>query len=75
MQKWKMTCAIIYTKPGRDVSSIWKESIDPLDPRTQWDGLERMASEGWELVSVSPINCNGYTVSLLYTFKKPMGEE
>lgn len=41
--------------------------------KTQWDYLTEIASQGWELVSVTPINNkDGSTFELLFTFKRPI---
>jgi hypothetical protein len=43
--------------------------------KTDWDGLQEFAAQGWELVSVTSIanpGESGCTFGLLYTFKKPL---
>ena len=51
-------------------SILWK--TDKKTIKTAWDELQEMANDGWELVSVTPINYdNGHTGILLYTFKRP----
>lgn len=42
--------------------------------QTTWDELKDLASQGWELVSVTPLNHKGNTTRLLYVFKRPIEE-
>jgi hypothetical protein len=52
---------------------IWEEKRK--DDTTVWDTIKDYGKDGWELVSVTPIEDGGgyisYTQYLLYTFKKP----
>jgi len=45
---------------------------DEKTGKSAWDSLQAKAESGWELVSVTPINRDGYTLDLLYTFKRPI---
>jgi hypothetical protein len=53
-----------------DASNVWS----PKSGRRGWDDLRDYAKEGWELVSVTSIQRDGFTVQLLYTFKRPIKE-
>ena len=76
MQKWELTCQIVnITEKGFsgriNVSMVWTEK-DKANGKTDWDKLTALANNGWELVSVTAITYGeGYTGTLLYTFKRP----
>jgi hypothetical protein len=77
---WELKCkAIDIVKSGFigpstvDPRFIWKEK--DKDGQSEWDKLKQLASEGWELVSVTPITtapASSQTFTLLYTFKRPV---
>ena len=65
----KFNFASVEVDPG----FIWTRK--DKDGRTEWDKLQQLSTEGWELVSVTPIvtaSNLSHTSKLLYTFKRPM---
>jgi hypothetical protein len=54
-----------------DPTVLWTVN-DENYGRPDMDILKEYASEGWELVTVTPIISNSYTSRLLYTFKRPI---
>jgi len=74
MQKWElMTFVTDYITGRGGVTSIWSVK-DKKTGLTEWDQLTKLANEGYELVSVTPINHQGWTYEVLYTFKRPIEE-
>jgi hypothetical protein len=70
MTKWELNtlCAHIEDTP----SEIWTK--DKKTGKSAWDDIKALASDGWELVSVTPIAWGGFggTHFVLYTFKRPV---
>lgn len=52
------------------ISSIWRTKY--ADETTDLDYIQRMGSEGWELVSAFPVSANGTTLYVTFIFKRPM---
>jgi hypothetical protein len=74
MQKWEISSFVT-----NQVGEMWKMHVENIwnnkfeTGKSDWDELKKMASEGWELVSVTPIaNVNGNTTQLLFIFKRPI---
>ena len=51
------------------VSSIWRTKY--ADETTDWDHIQRMGREGWELVSAFPVTGNGTTLYVTFIFRRP----
>lgn len=70
MRKWDLATyyANIVDRTGYDPSNIWTRKN--ADGKTDWDTLSDYALQGWELVSVTPIDCEGNTKYVLYSFKR-----
>ena len=51
------------------ISSIWRTKY--ADGSTDWDAIERMGREGWELVSAFPVDGNGTTLYITFIFRRP----
>lgn len=51
------------------ISSIWRTKY--ADGSTDWDHIERMGRDGWELVSAFPIEGNGTTLYVTFIFRRP----
>ncbi len=71
MTKWQLT-----TYPAREfrhaIEGFWLVK-DKKTGKADWDNIQDLASQGWELVSVTPITVwQGRTACLLYTFKRPV---
>ncbi len=54
------------------ISSIWRTKY--ADETTDWDHIQRMGSEGWEMVSAFPVEANGTTLYVTFIFRRLMGE-
>ena len=52
-----------------DPSTMWQK-VDRNTGKTDWEEIEEIAKEGWELVSVTACGENAHYI--LYTFKKPI---
>ena len=84
MIKWELAARYALIEDG-EPSSIWTKK--DKGGSTEWDSLLKLANEGWELVSVTPVTSATYywqlygvrdaggwassTRCLLYTFKRP----
>jgi hypothetical protein len=70
MKKWDLATyyANIVDRKGYDPSNIWTRKNE--DGKTDWDTLCDYAQQGWELVSVTPVDNEGNTKYILYTFKR-----
>jgi hypothetical protein len=51
------------------ISSIWRTKY--ADEATDWDHLQRMGREGWELVSAFPVMADGTTLYVTFIFRRP----
>jgi hypothetical protein len=71
MQKWELSVMPCGLGFGGNVTDMWSKK-DKKTGRTQWDKLTDLASSGWELIDVTPINVGGTTSEILYTFKRPV---
>ena len=73
MTKWELYTLHAYINDNP--SEIWSRK-DTKTGKSAWDDLKALASDGWELVSVTPISPPGYgagiTHYLLYTLKRPV---
>lgn len=72
MAKWELA---LYVAHGGAIGAIDISSLttkrDKETGNTAWNDLTDMATDGWELVSVTPIALGGTTTSLLFSFKRP----
>ena len=48
-------------------NSIWKATIKPEEIDAV---INKLGSEGWELITLVPYSSTGTTVGFLYTFKR-----
>ena len=75
MQKWELTTKLVDISkvaiggPRPELSKLWTEK-NKKTGKTEWDVLQELANDGWELVSVTPITYGGGTGQVLYTFKR-----
>lgn len=53
------------------ISSLWRTKY--ADETTDWDHIQRMGRDGWELVSAFPITANGTTLYVTFIFRRPAG--
>ena len=83
MQKWEYAMRVAYVGPQGlhkqiGVSAIWTQPIDPSKSKeTTWDVIQRMGSEGWELVSTFTVatyrsDSSGATDDVVFMFKRPI---
>ena len=75
MTKWEVTCITsqslnLHIGTGLHVSDMWTQK--GKDGTTTFDVVVQHAEEGWELVNVTPINEDGTTRYILFTFKRPI---
>lgn len=70
MVNWELNTISIPIDPNQNAMAALDFENENTG-KTAWDELTRMASDGWELVSVTSITISGYTKQLLYTFKRP----
>ena len=76
-KKWKLHAFAASLREGYEAGmgvtakAVWTSKGD--DGKTDWEKLEDLASQGWELVSVTPLGA-AHTMELLYTFKMPVEE-
>lgn len=73
MQKWELHLQTAWINKHTSASDIWTEK-DKKTGKTAWDLLQAAAAEGWELVSVTPVNHSGFTGEILFSFKRPLVE-
>src|SRR5438067_10238579 len=51
------------------ITKMWE--VRGPDGQTDWDRLQNMGREGWELVNSFPVSAgNGNTVQVVFTFKR-----
>lgn len=62
MAEWSLRLYVVNLRKSSDAASISEQDHRELD---------KISEEGWELVSVTPIDSLGYTPQLLFTFKRP----
>ena len=72
MQRWELTLYTTRVFLDQKVEEVWDKRYE--DGTTDWSKINKMASEGWDLVNVTTINAGGWTRRLLYTFKRPIEE-
>ena len=73
MSKWELTMFTGWAherNKGIDASLLW--TVKDKDGKSAFDKVNAMAAEGWELVSVTPMDENGWTHQVLFTFKRPL---
>lgn len=86
MVKWQMAFHMVTLEvgniPAPQVSDLW--NVKDKNGQTTHDKLQKLAADGWELVSVTPIQAVKqsilagvfpYTHQLLFTFKRPISED
>jgi hypothetical protein len=69
MQKWKLETYYASIGTFGSIEDIWTKKRKH-EEKTDWEQLQKLATQGWELVSVTPHTVGGTTVGYLYTFKK-----
>ena len=77
MPKWQihtyLSCELLSLPIKVNASLVWTRK-DKNTGKTDFDKLQELSAQGWELVSVTPITFTGSTRELLYTFKRPIEE-
>ncbi len=53
-----------------DITRLWQ--VRDQQNISDWDRLQRTGREGWELVSCVPFSFGGFTVQMVWTFKRPV---
>ena len=73
MQIWKIETYYASIGTFGSIDDIFTKKRKNED-KTDWEQLQKLASQGWELVSVTSHTGGGTTIGYLYTFKKLMNE-
>jgi hypothetical protein len=73
MAAWEYT--VILSNVGAvftpSVAKVWQSKDS--QGQTDWDRIQKLGQEGWELVSCCPVAAgNGVLYQLLWTFKRPV---
>ena len=55
-----------------DISRMWQ--VPGTDGVTDWDRLQKMGREGWELVTCVTFDFGGFTMQMIWTFKRQIVE-
>jgi hypothetical protein len=71
MTRWAIN-SFLTQEFSSDPSNIWTQRY--TGRTTDYDEIMKLAEDGWELVSVTPLSKSGRTHKLLYTFKRPIEE-
>lgn len=67
----------VHGGPLANISAIWNS---PWKEKTEFEHIQEMGQQGWEMVSATPITGGilyggGYTSSILFVFKRPLPEQ
>lgn len=75
MDQWNYNVLVVdistggFISPGQaNISTMW--ATRGPDGMTNWDRLQQMGRDGWELVSCFPMQSGGTTVQVVWTFKR-----
>jgi hypothetical protein len=71
-QKWDIKVFVsknATVSARKDASNLWKRK--DKEGKSDLDRLREIASEGWELVSTTPLTFGAQTEQVLFTFKRP----
>ncbi len=73
MDQWSYNVLVVdmVGMPKPSITKMW-EMRGP-DGLTDWDRLQNMGREGWELVSVMPVASGQNTAQIVFTFKRKAG--
>jgi hypothetical protein len=72
LQKWEYT--IVHTDRlnspgGPQLAPIWKRKY--ADGSTDWDQINKLGDDGWEMVNAFPVEQGGALQYLAFIFKRP----
>ncbi len=70
LQRWEYDYVFYVHPSGLSVEHRFKEGDTPALDRIN----QKSGKSGWELLSVTPLTTEGFTTSLLFTFKRPLKE-
>ena len=73
MDNWDIKIFVAYnatvSEDGDTAKNLWL--VKGKDGKSEFDLLRDQSAEGWELISTTPINRDGNTHQVLFTFKQP----
>jgi hypothetical protein len=70
--KWEYTIVHtdrLNTPSGPQLAPIWRRKY--ADGSTDWDQINKLGQEGWEMVSAFPVVGGGTLLYLAFVFKRP----
>ena len=70
--KWEYTIVHtdrLNTPGGPQLAPIWRRKY--ADGSTDWDQINRLGEDGWEMVNAFPVESNGTIQYLAFIFKRP----
>ena len=72
MPSWEFNVLVMDLDVGPlhkpNINDEWNK-IGP-DNYTWWNRLQQMGQDGWELVDTFPVTANGWSVQIVWTFKR-----
>jgi hypothetical protein len=72
MNRWEFNVLVV------DVAANFQPNMEKMwrdkgpDNLSNWDRLQQMGQEGWELVSTFPLTATGGTTKVVWTFKRAL---
>jgi hypothetical protein len=68
---WEYSTLVVQIGSGEvsGAEAIW--TVKREHGLTDWERVVELGQQGWELVSITPIEVNSDTEQLLYTYKRP----
>ncbi len=73
--KWEYTIVHtdrLNTPAGPQIAPIWRRKY--ADGSTDWDQIQKLGEDGWEMVNAFPVEGNGTLQYLAFVFKRPKRE-
>ena len=70
--KWEYTIVHtdrLNTQAGPQLAPMWKRKY--ADGTTDWDQIQKLGEEGWEMVNAFPVEGSGTLQYLAFVFKRP----
>src|SRR6266851_5555938 len=72
LMKWEYTIVHtdrLNTPGGPQLAPIWRRQY--ADGSTDWDQINKLGEDGWEMVNAFPVEANGTVLYLAFVFKRP----
>lgn len=70
--KWEYTIVHtdrLNTPAGPQIAPIWRRKYS--DGSTDWDQIQKLGEDGWEMVNAFPVEGSGTLQYLAFVFKRP----